>query len=92
MSAKVQSGSPGLLGIFTFLPLSNFIISLTETVLPLPTLKICPLIFDLLDLIKAETTSVTYVKSLVCFPLPTTVKGALANFCAKNSKHSTISS
>ena len=38
MSAKVQSGSPGLLGIFTFLPLT-IIISLTETVLPLPTLR-----------------------------------------------------
>ena len=46
------------------------------TGIPVPTLY-TPNFFDFRVFLNALTTSFTYVKSLFCFPLPTTVKGLL---------------
>ena len=81
IQANVTSGSPGLFGILTFGPFKSLTILFTLTVLPLPTLKISPIKFlFLLTLIIAPTMSDTKVKSRVCSPFPTIVKGFLQFF------------
>ena len=58
---------------------------MTLYVFPDPILIASPFIFDFAAQINASTISETNVKSLVCFPSPTTVKGLFASFWAKKT-------
>ena len=83
-SANVISGSPGLLGnLTTPTGFNNFTSSLTDLGFPDPKFHIL-FIFLVSDALKkALATSVTYKKSLLCFPFPTTVRGFLTTIALK---------
>src|SRR5262249_40695512 len=86
VSAKVQSGSPGRLGMFTVAgAFRSWARVLTDTGLSLPTLRHNPAFDDSAAQIKASTAWDTYVKSRVCSPSPTMVKGFPASNWARNT-------